>query len=105
MTKPGQFATGRRADGTPVLAATGEIDMSNAEAFADALAAALADSPDGGVLVIDLTGIGYLDSAGLSTLFRYADRIELVAPRSLGSLLTIAGLTQVTTVHIAEPGA
>ncbi len=101
MTHPGQFSTSRRPDGTTVLTVTGEIDMSNADAFTEALTTALADTT--GTLVVDLTDLHYLDSAGLTTLFQHAARLELVAPPRLNSLLTISGLPHLTTVHITDP--
>jgi anti-sigma B factor antagonist len=88
------LSTSRRTDGAVVLTATGEIDMSNA----GSLAAALADA-GGGPLVVDLTGVEYLDSAGLAALFPHVERLRLVAGPLLAPLLTIAGLDDVTTIH------
>ncbi|MGW6817630.1 STAS domain-containing protein [Streptomyces sp. NPDC055005] len=93
MTTPLTLSPGRRADGTALLTAVGEIDMSNT----GELAAALAGTH--GPLVLDLTGVEYLDSAGLSVLFPHADRIELIAGPLLEPVLTISGLTELTTVH------
>ncbi|WP_329445173.1 STAS domain-containing protein [Streptomyces sp. NBC_01426] len=93
MTTPLTLTPGRRPDGTALLTAVGEIDMSNTEALAAALAGT--DGP----LVLDLTGVEYLDSAGLSALFPHADRIELIAGPLLEPVLTISGLTELTTVH------
>ena len=89
------FTTGRRPDGTLVLGATGEIDMSNAAAFA----AALTDAHATGPFVLDLTRVEYLDSAGLAVLFPHVDDVHLVAGPLLGPVLTIAGLADVTTIH------
>ncbi|MFD5629175.1 MULTISPECIES: STAS domain-containing protein [unclassified Streptomyces] len=93
MPTPLTLTSGRRPDGTALLTAVGEIDMSNTEE----LATALADTS--GPLVLDLTGIEYLDSAGLSVLFPHADRIELIANPLLQPVLTISGLSGLTTVH------
>ncbi|MFC8586280.1 STAS domain-containing protein [Streptomyces sp. NPDC057217] len=93
MTTPLTLTPGRRADGTAVLTAVGEIDMSNTSSLADAL-----DSTPG-PLVLDLTAVDYLDSAGLSVLFSHADRLELVAGPLLAPVLTISGLTGLTTRH------
>src|SRR2546430_10068310 len=63
----------------------GEIDMSNAARFRDALglaaaaAAATAATAAGGSFVVDLTGVEYLDSAGVHVLFAHAARIPLIA--------------------------
>ncbi|WP_327048590.1 hypothetical protein OG320_12315 [Microbispora sp. NBC_01189] len=68
----------------------------------------LPDSPDraarhpGQALLVDLSAVEYLDSAGLSVLFAHAPRIELVANDPLAPVLTISGLVQVTTVHGIE---
>ena len=85
-------APGRR----PVLTAAGEIDMSNAESFASALAEAVAGH---GPLIVDLTAVEYLDSAGLAALFAHAERIQLRTGPLLAPLLEISGIADVTTVH------
>ncbi|KAB1908097.1 STAS domain-containing protein [Micromonospora tulbaghiae] len=93
------LTTSDSPDGARVLAAVGEIDMSNASAFADALAEAV--RPDGEPLVVDLTKVEYLDSAGLAALFPHAGRIALIAGPLLEPLLTISGLADLTTVRSA----
>ncbi|MFY1691247.1 STAS domain-containing protein [Plantactinospora sp. WMMB782] len=92
------ITTDRRADGTPVLTAVGEIDMSNADSFAAALADAVTGA-DGTPLLVDLTAVEYLDSAGLATLFGHAEQIRLVVNPLLGPVLTISGLTDLTSVR------
>ncbi|MEU8139827.1 STAS domain-containing protein [Streptodolium elevatio] len=96
MMTPLTLTPGRRPDGTALLTAVGEIDMSNT----DALAAALDETP--GPLVLDLTGIDYLDSAGLSVIFPHAERIEIIATALLQPVLTISGLADLTTIHRME---
>ena len=93
MTTPLTITPGRLQDGTPLLKATGEIDMSNSDLLASALAAA----PDR--IVIDLTAIEYLDSAGLNILFTHASHIELIAGDLLAPVLTMSGLADLVTVH------
>ncbi|WP_077799301.1 STAS domain-containing protein [Streptomyces sp. JHA26] len=93
MTTPLTLTPGRRPDGAALLTVVGEIDMSNT----DALAAAI-ETTDG-PLVIDLTAVEYLDSAGLSVLFTHTDRIELIATPLLAPVLNISGLAGLTTVH------
>ncbi|MFE0806392.1 STAS domain-containing protein [Streptomyces sp. NPDC058794] len=83
----------RRPDGVTQLTAVGEIDMSNTEALARAI-----ETTDG-PLVIDLTEVEYLDSAGLSVLFRHIDRIQLIATPLLAPVLEVSGLADLTTVH------
>ncbi len=87
---------GHRPDGSAVLRAVGEIDMSNVDSLADAIDR----QPDSGApLVVDLSAVEYLDSAGLTVLFTRAHRIHLVTNELLAPLLVISGLTQLTTVH------
>ncbi|MBB0243180.1 STAS domain-containing protein [Streptomyces alkaliphilus] len=97
MTTSLTLTSGRRPDGRAQLAVTGEIDMSNIDTFARALDDVV------GHLVVDLTEVGYLDSAGLSVLFARADRLELVISPLLEPVLTISGLTDLTTVHTTSP--
>ena len=90
-----ELSTRRDADGTPVVTAVGEIDMSNADRFRDALGHAAGDS---GRLVVDLTGVEYLDSAGVHALFEHASRIRLIAGPLLEPVLTVSGLSGITSV-------
>jgi anti-sigma B factor antagonist len=94
MTTPLTLSTDRRPDGTTVLTAVGEIDMSNAGQLRDALTQA-----GEGFLTIDLTSVDYLDSAGLTVLFTHADHIDLVAAPLLVPVLRISGLTDLTDVR------
>jgi anti-sigma B factor antagonist len=86
-------------DGDRILAVTGEIDMSNADEFGAALDRELAAGP---ALTVDLTGVAYLDSAGVAALFDRAAThdLRLAAPRLLDRVLRVSGLTQVTKVII-----
>lgn len=93
MTTPLSLTPSRRSDGATLLTVVGEIDMSNTDAFATAI-----ETTDGPV-VVDLTAVEYLDSAGLSVLFNHSDRIELIASSLLAPVLHVSGLTDVVTVH------
>lgn len=93
MNTPLTLSARRRPDGGQTLTADGEIDMSNAGQLRDALAQA-----GTGPVLVDLTAVGYLDSAGLTVLFAHADHIELVVTPLLAPVLTICGLSEVTTV-------
>lgn len=99
MTTPLTLTPGVRPDGAALLTAAGEIDMSNT----DALEAALESTP--GPVVLDLTSVEYLDSAGLSVLFAHADHITLIANPLLTPVLTISGLADIATVHDGDPAA
>ena len=92
-----ELSTRPGADGIPVVTVAGEIDMSNADRFRDALGLAAA-AVDGGSFVVDLTGVEYLDSAGVHALFGYAPRIRLIAGPLLEPVLTVSGLSGITSV-------
>lgn len=64
------------ADGAVVLAVAGEVDMISAPPFAEAIRTALATKP--AALVVDLTKVEFLASAGLSVLVN--GQAEVVAP-------------------------
>lgn len=85
-------------DGIPVVTAVGEIDMSNADKFGDALSQAAAA---GGPVVVDLTRVEYLDSAGLRALFAYSPGLRLIVSPLLAPVLAISGLSDVTSVRDA----
>lgn len=82
-----------------ILTVTGEIDMSNAAGFGAALDRELAA---GSSLTVDLTGVTYIDSAGVAVLFDRAAThdLRLTAPRLLDRVLRVSGLAQVTKVLI-----
>jgi anti-sigma B factor antagonist len=86
-------------DGDRILTVTGEIDMSNADEFGSALDRELAA---GTALTVDLTGVTYLDSAGVAVLFdrAAAHDLRLSAPLLLDRVLRVSGLTEVTKVMI-----
>ncbi len=86
-------------DGDRILTVRGEIDMGNAGEFGAALERELLA---GAALTVDLTGVTYLDSAGIAALFdRAADHeLRLSAPRLLDRVLRVSGLTQVAKVTI-----
>ena len=91
-----ELSTRPGADGIPVVTVAGEIDMSNADRLRDALGLAAATA-DGGSFVVDLTGVEYLDSAGVHALFAHASRIRLIASPLLEPVLTVSGLSGITS--------
>ena len=68
-----------------LVAASGRIDLSNAEGFKDTLSAALATAKT--ALIVDLSGIDYISSAGLRSLM-----IVFKAGKVGGKAFAIAGL-------------
>ena len=77
------FALERRAaaDGGTLLACLGELDLATMPAFEDALCRAEAD---GGAIVLDLSGLDFIDSRGLAMILALDRRI-----REAGRQLTI----------------
>jgi anti-sigma B factor antagonist len=102
MSTPLTVTRDRRPDGARVLSVVGEIDMSNSGELAAAVEAEL-DDDGAGTVLLDLTRVDYLDSAGLSILLLHADRIEILATPLIAPVLAISGLPQLTTVRGLEP--
>jgi anti-anti-sigma factor len=74
-------------EGVRVARLRGEIDLSNADSTYAALEDAFADHPEG--LVLDLSELDYVDSAGVRLLFKLAqagsekaDCLRAVVPRT-----------------------
>ncbi|MEC4763979.1 STAS domain-containing protein [Mycobacterium sherrisii] len=96
--------TARSHEGNLTLVAAGEIDLSNIDAFDQALTTATAQAAGSGeTLVVDLSGVEYLDSAAINALFSRADHIRVIAHRLLMTSLTVSGLAELVTVE-AAPG-
>jgi anti-anti-sigma factor len=95
--------TARPQDGKLLLIAAGEIDLSNIEAFKQALIEA---AGGGETLTVDLAAVEYVDSAAINVLFAHAEDIhKLIAHPLLMNILTISGLTELVAVEPAPPTA
>ncbi|KMO83052.1 anti-anti-sigma factor [Mycolicibacterium chubuense] len=101
MATPLRLRTDRREDGTVVLTAVGELDLSNIAEFSAAIGEAVGDRVDGATLQLDFSSVDYLDSAAINVLFEHADTIDVVANPILMPVLTVSGLTNVVTVKPA----
>lgn len=93
----------RGPDGTDEAVITGEIDLATAGQFRTLLGeAAERLSP----LVVNLTDVEYLDSAGVAVLFDQARHCALEIVVGPGCLvvpvITVARLAQVATVRVRE---
>jgi anti-sigma B factor antagonist len=99
------FVDVRDEAGHKVLAATGEIDVHTASRLRDRLADVIASGER--TLIVDLTGVDFLDSTGLGVLVGGLNKVQevdgslsLVCPHaSLLKLFTITGLDQVFVIH------
>ncbi|BDB41794.1 MULTISPECIES: STAS domain-containing protein [Mycobacterium] len=95
--------TAHSEDGKHLLIAAGEIDLSNIDAFKNALASATAEAANtGSPLTVDLSAVEYLDSAAINALFAHADGIRLIAHPLLLSALTVSGLAELVNIENAS---
>jgi anti-sigma B factor antagonist len=87
-------------DETVVAGVTGEVDLSNAEHLCDAIVDATANEALG--LVLDLSAVDYLDSAGIHLIYRLREslrargqKLMLVIPGEspVHDSLRLAGIT------------
>lgn len=98
--------TARRNDGQVVLTAAGEIDLSNIDAFNQALSSATAEAEgNGGMFTVDLSAVEYLDSSAINALFARAAHIDVIAHPLVMPVLTVSGITELVTVEPAQPAA
>lgn len=90
---------------TAVVAAPGEVDLTNADGLREALLSALDRGARG--LVVDMTQTTFLDSAGVTALVRASRRasagnatlrLAVTAPAVL-RVLNLVGLDQVISVY------
>lgn len=92
------------SDGTPLLIAVGEIDLSNIEIFSRALNTVVASAGAAGPVLVDLSAVEYLDSAAIGALSVHADQMpgmRLLANPHLIPVLRISGIDQLVTVEEA----
>jgi anti-anti-sigma factor len=91
--------TAAQAEQSPIVTATGDIDLANVGEFSDVLTRAAADSES---ITVDLSGVSYCDSAAVRALFAVAatTKLALVVPAdgAITTLLGISGLDRVATV-------
>ena len=98
------LSTRTGADGAVTVTATGEVDTLTAPAFSSVLGTALERRPP--ELVIDLSGIRFLGSAGLTVLVEAHEAahdhdvaLRLIATtRAVTGALTVTGLIDLFTV-------
>ncbi|WP_436498667.1 STAS domain-containing protein [Actinokineospora sp. HUAS TT18] len=90
----GLAVTSTAADGAIVVHPVGEVDMATEDILASGIDAALNDKP--AVLILDLTGVGFFGSVGVSVLIRAQQRcdceLRMVVTPPIRRMLTIVGL-------------
>jgi anti-sigma B factor antagonist len=72
---PGLDIVRRVVDGILVIAAIGEVDMDTAPALGEAIGASIDEAGDK-PCILDLTGVTFLNSPGLTMLLEATDRAE-----------------------------
>jgi anti-anti-sigma factor len=107
-TMAGTWGVDGTAEG---VAAWGELDLASAEAFGEELAAAVMEG-SGGSFLIDLSGVTFMDSAGLRALLRVLELpcgkdLSVQSSRQVFTLLHLANLIDgvLPNVEILEPPA
>ncbi len=99
-------------DGVTIASVEGEIDLSNAAELEMAISHAVANEAVG--LVVDLAGVDYLDSSGVTLLFNLARRVSrrqqeflVVVPGEahVREILTLSGATEALELHETLPEA
>lgn len=102
----------RDADGVPVVAVHGELDLEGAPALRGALIEAIDEHP-GATVVVDLEGVDFIDSAGLAILTggherartRDGDLVLVATGRNVMRVLELTGLTRLLEIHSSRAAA
>jgi anti-anti-sigma factor len=76
----GPVHAARDEAGVPVVRLVGEIDISNTEPIGDALDAIV--GREARRVVVDVSGLDFMDSAGIAMLLRVAARVDAVEIRN-----------------------
>jgi anti-sigma B factor antagonist len=95
----------REESGRTVVAATGEVDVYTAPTLDDELTRATAAGVTS--LVVDLSGVDFLDSTGLSVLVKALERVRerdgrldvVVTAERVAKVFRITGLDEMLSLH------
>lgn len=98
-----RVAVGADPDGTPVIALAGELDLTGAEE-AERAFAEVAPTPGGdAAVVVDMSELTFMDSAGLTVLLlavRRGQAVRLRRPtRTIGQLIEATGLQTILPIE------
>lgn len=93
-------ASVQEENGTPVVYLSGELDLTSAGQLSAAIDAALASHPDR--LVLDASGLSFMDSSGIVLLVSATQRVQEVQVRDpspiVRRLIELTGLTKVLRI-------
>jgi anti-anti-sigma factor len=88
------------ATGAAIVAVSGELDMSNAASLDAAVATVVANHPE--LLIFDLSGLRFMDSAGIAVLVTAAANVNNVQLRDpspvVRRVIELTGLSGVLTI-------
>ena len=94
-------AVGNDAEGVPLITVSGELDISNAETFRKAVNSASARHPRR--LILQLSGLRFIDSAGIAVLLTAVSNVDELCLRSpspaVRRILEVTGLLGVMTIE------
>ena len=99
--------TTRQESGCTVVTVVGEVDVYTAPTLDEALSATLAEGNT--CVVVDMTGVDFLDSTGLSVLVKALKRIReadgslnvVVSADRVAKVFRLTGLDKVIPLHAA----
>jgi anti-anti-sigma factor len=87
--------------GVPIITVSGDLDLSNAGELEATVASLAAGRPER--LVFDLSGLRFMDSAGIAVLLGAADRVHAVHLRNpspaVRRIVELTGLTAVLSIE------
>jgi anti-sigma B factor antagonist len=87
--------------GVPIIAVSGELDISNAGALEQAVASVAGQRPER--LIFDLSDLRFMDSAGIAVLIGAAAGVEVVQishpSPAVRRVLELTGLTDVLSIE------
>lgn len=103
--KPGAEArieTSSDASGNPTVTVSGDLDMSNADALKATVASVTANHPQ--QLILDFSGLRFMDSAGIAVLVDAAKKVPHVQLRDPSpAVRRVVEITGLTAIIAMEP--
>jgi len=89
-------------NGVPVIVVSGELDISNADSLKSAVNSVTAQRPDR--LIFDLSGLRFMDSAGIAVLIGATTEVSVVHLRNPSEIIKrVVELTGLSRVLPIEP--
>ena len=93
--------TGSDPTGTPIVTVSGDLDISNADALDAAVTSITATSPER--LIFDLSGLRFIDSAGITVLLGATAKVNDVRIRkpspAVRRVVELTGLDEVLPIE------